>query len=133
MTLLLLLSLAGFIYYNSIPTYNGTITVARDGLNTITITRDAFGIPTIESETLADVSYGIGYAHAQDRLWSIEFKRKVGQGRLSEFAGRETLRTDILFRELRIEQNSMAKYNNLDEYTKSILISYANGINDYVA
>ena len=31
--------------------------------------------------------YGLGYAHAQDRLWQMEFQRRVGHGRLSEIFG----------------------------------------------
>ena len=27
--------------------------------------------------------YGLGYVHAQDRLWQMEFQRRIGHGRLS--------------------------------------------------
>lgn len=36
-----------------------------------TITRDEYGVPLIQGGTLEDVSYAIGLAQAQDRLWQI--------------------------------------------------------------
>ena len=30
-----------------------------------------------------DGLFGLGYAHAQDRLWQMEFQRRIGHGRLS--------------------------------------------------
>lgn len=78
------------------------------------------------------MAYGVGYAHAQDRLWSMNFKRRVCQGRISEIAGKETLRTDILFRELKIDSNAQRKFTNLSPLMKEVLESYADGVNDYV-
>ncbi|KAL4453701.1 hypothetical protein ABPG74_009597 [Tetrahymena malaccensis] len=110
----------------------GTIEINRNGYNNITIKRDEYGIPSIQSETYVDVAYGLGYAHAQDRLWSIQFKRRCSQGRISEIAGEETLRSDILFRELKLDRSAQKKYQNASPHIKKILQAYADGINDYV-
>lgn len=63
----------------------------------------------------------------------MHFKRRVCEGRLSEIAGSETLRTDILFRELRLDGNAKAKLAKLSPEVQEILQAYADGINDYVS
>ncbi|EGR31981.1 penicillin amidase family protein, putative [Ichthyophthirius multifiliis] len=93
---------------------------------------DQNGIPTIQSENFNDVVYGMGYLHAQDRLWSMHFKRKVFEGKLSELAGSKTLDMDILLRSLKLEKNAQKKFENSSQKIKDILQCYSNGINDYV-
>lgn len=44
-------------------------------------------MPTITADTMEDLFFAWGYVNAQDRLFQMEFTRRVGQGRISEFAG----------------------------------------------
>ena len=44
--------------------------------------------------------FGLGYAHAQDRLWQMIVMRRTAQGRLSEIFGVRTVETDKLLRRL---------------------------------
>ncbi|HVL33967.1 MAG TPA: penicillin acylase family protein, partial [Actinomycetota bacterium] len=53
----------------------------------IRIVRDRFGVPHVYGETAKDVSYGAGYALAQDRLWQMHIFRLVAKGRLSHLLG----------------------------------------------
>jgi acyl-homoserine lactone acylase PvdQ len=53
----------------------------------VTITRDAFGVPHIKARSRKKLMYGIGYAQARDRLFSMDLLRRAGRGRVSEFAG----------------------------------------------
>lgn len=53
----------------------------------IRIVRDRFGVPHVYAPTAADVSYGAGYALAQDRLWQMHVFRLVAKGRLSHLLG----------------------------------------------
>ncbi len=53
----------------------------------IRIVRDAFGVPHVFGATATDVSYGAGYALAQDRLWQMHVFRLIGRGELSAPAG----------------------------------------------
>ena len=39
--------------------------------------------------------YGLGYAEAQDRLWTLYFKKMLLAGRMSEMFGPELIKTDI--------------------------------------
>lgn len=50
------------------PLYSGKININRN-YNTVSIIRDQYGIPTIESKTFLDTLYGLGFAQGTDRLW----------------------------------------------------------------
>ena len=66
----------------------------------IEIVRDRYAVPHILSKTDADAFFGLGFVHAQDRLWQMTLLRRTVQGRLSEIFGPETLRIDELMRAL---------------------------------
>ena len=81
----------------SLPTIDGTITVP--GISApVDIIRDADAIPHIFAATKADALFGLGYVHAQDRLWQMEFQRRIGYGRLSEIFGAAALPQDRFLR-----------------------------------
>ena len=64
----------------SLPAVSGTTSVT--GISApIDIIRDADAIPHIFAATRLDAMFGLGYAHAQDRLWQMEFQRRIGFGR----------------------------------------------------
>ena len=72
--LLVAIAAAGGYHYlrRSLPQMDGTTRVA--GLSApIEIIRDADAIPHIIASTKLDGLFGLGYAHAQDRLWQMEF------------------------------------------------------------
>ncbi|MEL0113258.1 MAG: penicillin acylase family protein, partial [Rickettsiales bacterium] len=81
------------------PQTTGTVDVA-DLKQPVEIIRDENGIPHIFAQTKRDAHFALGFVHAQDRLWQMEFTRRVGAGRLSEILGRETLGTDKFLRTL---------------------------------
>src|SRR4051795_3322520 len=66
----------------------------------IEILRDRWGMPTVRAQTAADLWYGQGFCHGQDRLWQCEVNRQVTTGRVSEIAGRDGLPVDRLMRTL---------------------------------
>ena len=81
----------------SLPQTSGTITVA--GLeHPLQIRRDRFGVPHIIAAGESDLYFGMGYAMAQDRLWQMDFMRRLGSGRLAEILGPELLPADRFFR-----------------------------------
>src|SRR4026209_1066146 len=83
----------------SLPRVDGTVKVT--GLSApIEIIRDADAIPHIIAATKLDGLFGLGYAHSQDRLWQMEFQRRIGHGRLSEVLGAATLPQDRFLRTL---------------------------------
>src|SRR5215210_3422433 len=57
----------------------GTTESPRAG---VTISRDAFGVPTVDGESEDDAWFGVGYAVAQDRLFELDLFRRATSGRL---------------------------------------------------
>jgi penicillin amidase len=112
----------------SLPQYSGRIEVS--GLNgTVTISRDSFGVPTIQAETLEDVLFGQGFVHAQDRLWQMELNRRVGAGRLAEIFGTAALNADIFLRRLGLRQAAKTDLEILTDEERASLDAYCSGVN----
>ncbi|OCW57914.1 penicillin acylase family protein [Hoeflea olei] len=99
----------------------------------VTITRDANGVPHIKAKTRADVAAGLGFAHAQDRLWQMEVSRMAGQGRLSELFGSATVETDVWLRTMGIHEAAVASLDAMDAETMAMLEGYARGINAWIS
>ena len=64
----------------------------------IEIIRDSYGVPHIYAKNEPDLYFALGYAMAQDRLWQMEFYRRLGNGRLAEVFGEDFVETDRYFR-----------------------------------
>src|SRR5438477_10352359 len=78
---------------SSLPQLDGRIAV--DGpTHSIHIARDADGVPLIDAASDEDAAFGLGFAHAQDRLFQLELQPRYGAGRLSEIFGTEALAAD---------------------------------------
>ena len=58
----------------------------------------AHAVPHILALNKLDALFGLGYVHAQDRLWQMEFQRRIGHGRLSEIFGNAALAQDRFLR-----------------------------------
>jgi len=97
------------------------------------IVRDAHAIPHIYAHSVEDAYLGLGYAHAQDRLWQLEWNRRVASGRLSELVGARALDTDKLFRTLGLRRAAERAFAGLDPETQRVLDAYARGINAWLA
>jgi penicillin amidase len=124
-----------FVYYlasRSLPDYDATLEVAGIGAP-VEIVRDTANVPHIFGQADADVFFGLGYAHAQDRLWQMVVLRRTVQGRLSEMFGARTLDIDTLLRRFdlyRLAQRSVAAQ---DARTLAALEAYAAGVNARLA
>ncbi|MFN2376471.1 MAG: penicillin acylase family protein [Candidatus Binatia bacterium] len=57
------------------------------GIAGLAITRDDFGVPNIDAKNRTLAMFGIGWASAADRLFSMDVARHAGRGRISELVG----------------------------------------------
>jgi len=128
---LLTLAAIGLVYFlasQSLPDYDQTLQVK--GLNApVEIVRDTANVPHSLGQTDPDVFFGLGYAHAQDRLWQMTVMRRTVQGRLSEVFGQRTVHIDKLMRRLDIYGLAHQSFEVQDDYTKAALRAYAAGVN----
>ncbi|MGL4610237.1 MAG: penicillin acylase family protein [Trueperaceae bacterium] len=131
--LLVFIILAGIIYLRlTLPKVKGSL--AMSGLqDTVEVIRDKNAVPHIYAKHQDDAYFALGYVHAQDRLWQMEFQRRVGAGRLSEVVGEATLETDKFLRTLGVYRYAEASIEKLNPKTRAILEAYVAGINAYIA
>ena len=132
--LLLLLLSGGFYLYlrSSLPQVAGRV-VAQGIKAAVTIARDADGVPLITAGDDADAAFGLGYAHAQDRLFQMELMRRYGAGRLAEIFGIKALDTDRLMRVLGLYRLAEAEFPSLSEPVQRGFEAYAAGVNAFLA
>jgi penicillin amidase len=98
-------------------------------LRPVEIIRDRFGVAHITAENERDLYYAMGFAMAQDRLWQMEFMRRLGQGRLAEVLGKELIDVDRFFRVL----SAGGPPRTVNGGFAFIPIAFAEGINAYLA
>lgn len=91
-----------------------------------------FGIPHIITKNENDGFFMMGFIHARDRLWQMDFMRRTAKGELSEVFGVETLDYDKFFRGLDLKTVSQKVTNTLNKTVKSALVSYSDGINYFI-
>ena len=107
--------------------------IVLDGLEaSVEVMRDRWGIPHIYAQHDRDLFFAQGFVHAQDRLWQMEFNRRVAGGRLSEIFGTTTLDTDRFLRTVGLRRAAEAEAAQLDEETKGVLDAYAAGVNAFI-
>ncbi|MBK5934099.1 penicillin amidase [Rhodovulum imhoffii] len=116
----------------SVPDYDATYHIA--GLSgPVEIVRDTANVPHIFARTDADVFFGLGFAHAQDRLWQMILMRRTVQGSLSEVFGRRTLQIDDLLRRLDLYGAAQDSVAAQDDWTRAALDAYSAGVNAWLA
>ena len=129
--ILLALAAIGLVYFlanQSLPDYNQTLAV-KGATGPIEIVRDTANVPHILAQNDPDVFFGLGYAHAQDRLWQMTVLRRTAQGRLSEIFGARTVKVDKLLRRFDIYGLAHRSVEVQDDYTKAALRAYSAGVN----
>ncbi len=130
--LVLVVTLGAWIYLReSLPRLDGEHS-AKGALAEVEVLRDAEGIPHILAASEHDAWFAMGYVHAQDRLWQMEFQRRISKGRLAEFLGERAYDTDRLMRTLGIARMAERIVARLDRETISNLEAYAAGVNAFI-
>jgi acyl-homoserine lactone acylase PvdQ len=109
-----------------------TTALHRKASDSITILRDRYGVPHIRAGGEVGALFGLGYVHAQDRLWQMEYQRRLGAGRLSEVPGESALTTDKLFRTLGLQHSAERVWTNYKSRERRLLNSYVAGINAFI-
>lgn len=111
-----------------LPQVKGTIEV--EGLRgKVRVCRDRWGVPHIEADVGEDLYFAQGYCHAQDRLWQMDFYRRVVEGRVSEMAGDEGLAVDRLMRTLGIRRIAEREEAELEPELRARLERFCAGVN----
>jgi penicillin amidase len=116
------------LFRRPLPKKSGSVTLQGLGAP-VKVVRDDWGIPHITAETIHDVMFAQGYVHAQDRLWQMEFNRRLVAGRLSEILGEVSLPLDRWMRIIGMRRVAEKEASLISSATQAILQAYADGVN----
>lgn len=93
---------------------------------------NATQIPSVTAETEVDAAFVLGYIHAGDRFYQMDYTRKISQGRLAELVGEPALSNDIQFRTIGFERWARNSMKVFTPNTKAILKAYSDGVNAWL-
>src|SRR3954467_5961185 len=115
-----------------LPQVKGTVEVAGLG-GPVRVRRGRWGGAHIEGDVREDLYFAQGYCHGQDRLWQMDFYRRVVEGRVAEMAGEEGLAVDRLMRTLGIRRFARREEAQLDPALRAQLERFCPGVNQAAA
>ncbi len=116
---------------HAVPEWDGEVSL--DGLSgPVTIIRNEYGVPLISAQSETDAYFGLGYAHAQDRLFAMELMRRQGQGRLAELIGPLAVSVDKYTRTLGLYRRAQDDIKGLSSDVMAVTESYAAGVNAWI-
>ncbi len=115
----------------SMPRTRGTLRLPELSAP-VEILRDQWGVPHIYAANTTDLFMAQGFIHAQERLWQMEFQRRLGHGRLAEILGKLGVDTDRFMRILGLSRIAQSELSMLSEESFTALNAYATGVNRYI-
>ncbi len=123
---------AGYLWLRtSLPRVDGEIRLPGLGAS-VEVIRDRNAIPHIRAQSDHDAYFALGFVHAQDRLFQMEFMRRVGAGRASEIIGERAFAIDRLMRTLGLYRVAEESLRRLSAPTRAALEAYAAGVNAHI-
>jgi penicillin amidase len=124
------LTAVGWYWFLRRPLARTKGTLRLPGLqDEVEILRDRWGVPHIYASNFHDLLLAQGFVHAQDRLWQMDFHRRLVAGRLSEIMGQATVPVDYWMRTLSMRRVAEREVDLLSPKARIHLEAYAAGIN----
>ena len=99
----------------------------------VTVYYDAFKVPTVEATTEHDAIYMQGYLHAKNRLFQMDFQRRLFSGRVSELVGSSGLAQDVQLRTLGLKRAAERSLLVQSPEGMAWLQAYADGVNAFLS
>ena len=116
----------------SLPQLDGSVGVS--GLKAaVTIERDSLGVPTITAANRADLAYGTGFVHGQDRFFEMDLSRRLAAGELAELVGKVALELDESARIFRFRRVAREVVRQSTPEQRAVIDAYSRGVNDGLA
>ncbi len=98
----------------------------------VSVIRDPNAVPHIFAGSRRDAYRALGYVHAQDRFFQMDFMRRTAAGRLAEVIGPPGLRTDRFMRTLGIYGLAEASVAQLSPEARGAIDAYVAGVNGWM-
>jgi len=110
------------------PRYQGRL-ILKGLSDSVEVLRDKWGVPHIYARSTHDLLFAQGFVHAQERLWQMDFNRRLVAGRLSEILGPVSLPLDRWIRTLTMRRVAEGEVALIDDENRSSMEAYAHGVN----
>ncbi len=124
---LLALGAATLMLQQSLPQYQGQLGAPVS--QNVVSSRDTQGYLTLRAANREDVSYALGFAHAQERFFQMDLLRRNSAGELAELFGPAALDFDKGQRMHRFRDRAQAVLAGLPKAHQQILSRYTAGVN----
>lgn len=98
----------------------------------IRIVRDGEGIPHIYATNDLDAAFGLGWAHAQDRFFQMDYFRRVFSGQVGELLGPGALESDVQLRTLGLRRSAEETLATASPGSRAWYQAYAAGVNAWL-
>ena len=98
----------------------------------VEVLRDRWGIPHIYARSARDALFAQGFVHAQERVWQMDFTRRVVAGRLAEVLGEAALPFDRAMRTLGLRQVAEQEAAQMPADIIFLLEAYCRGVNTWI-
>ncbi len=99
----------------------------------VEVLRDDLGIPHIFARNTRDALFAQGFVHAQERLWQMDFNRRLVQGRLAELLGQDALDYDRAMRTLGLRRVAEQETTLMQPQYRQDMQAYCDGVNAGIA
>lgn len=98
----------------------------------VEILRDRWGVAHIYAKNSDDLFFAQGFVAAQDRLFQIDWWRRLGAGEIAEVVGESGLAADRFARLIRYRGDMAAEWKSYSPDTMQIATAFTSGINAYI-
>lgn len=102
----------------------------------VQVVRDRFGVPHIFAKNDPDVYFMMGFLHAQDRFFQMDFNRRQASGTLAELLGpgpsNQVLAGDVQLRTIGLRRAALRSRDAYSPEASAVLQAYTNGVNAFL-
>jgi penicillin amidase len=98
----------------------------------VEVIRDKWGVPHLYAQNELDLLFAQGFVQAQDRLWQMEFNRRLPAGQLAEIAGSAALPIDKFMRRIGLARQVETELKTLEPEDLKLLEAYSAGVNAFI-
>jgi penicillin amidase len=111
-----------------------TPTIKMPGLKAASqVSQDGDGIYHVTAANEADAYFLQGWVQARDRLFQMDYNRRLASGTLAELVGSAALNSDVQLRTIGLRRAAVRSLNALSPETRLALSSYSRGVNAWIA
>ena len=89
-------------------------------------------MPHVFASNDHDAYFAMGYLHARDRLFQMDYSRRLFSGTLAELIGNTALASDIQLRTLGLRRAAERSWEVYTAEAKTLFDAYASGVNAFI-